>query len=145
MEEYINQNKNVENLVIWSDGGRKHFKNADIQQFIMKFQKKKSILIEWNFFVSYHGFNPCDLASAQLKSKLKTEMNNKQINLDLNEIIRVCGQLPNSEAFPLVLTSFEENSEKMNGISRYHHFRYLNNKIELKADCLDILIMIQSN
>ena len=31
---------------------------------LMKFQKKMSILIEWNFFVSYHGFNPCDLASA---------------------------------------------------------------------------------
>ena len=48
---------------------------------------------EWNFFASYHGYNPCDLLASILKRKVKNEENNNKKVLTTPEIIDLCNSI----------------------------------------------------
>ena len=47
-----------EEIRIWSDGGKKHFKQTGMMRFVSELQetlRERSITIQYNFFASYHG------------------------------------------------------------------------------------------
>lgn len=67
---FVVQN-NFINLIIFSDGGGKHFKCTQFLSFLWKVNSFYSFSLEYNFFVSYHGCNGCDGAAAQASQKVK--------------------------------------------------------------------------
>jgi hypothetical protein len=77
---------NFDKLVIWSDGGRKHFKQSGLEYWLMKLQtaiqdKQPQFTIVHNYFQSYHGHGICDVIAAHGKQEASQEMNNTQTNI----------------------------------------------------------------
>ena len=127
---YLSENKKIENVIIWSDGGKKHFKNSKMQQFILQYQAKTDIRFQWNFFISYHGYNPCDLASAHLKRNLITAQNSKCKKLNIEDIVSLANSMVSHGADVITTNSSSEQSiTTLHGISKYHQFTYLTSKI----------------
>jgi hypothetical protein len=119
-------------VIIWSDGGRKHFKNSTTLQYLQLFKNKKSIEITWNFFISYHGYNPCDLGASHIKSKLR--VNQEETGKDqssINSILAAGNVMDSHEATIAQLYNVEyETRKKMVNISKYHQFIIAEDYIE---------------
>jgi hypothetical protein len=47
------------------------------------------------FFVSYHGYNPCDLGASHIKRKLDLHINDNNKELEVSEIVSI-GNTPSS-------------------------------------------------
>jgi hypothetical protein len=65
-----------ESILIWSDGGPKHFKITACMIFFAAIQTslvgKK---VEYHFFPSYHGHSVCDGMASHLKKKTQNRVN----------------------------------------------------------------------
>lgn len=125
IKKMIIENEAISELIIWSDGGRKHFKNATIQHYIMNFITMLKLKAEWNFFVSYHGYNPCDLSASILKRKVKNEENNNKKVLTTPEIIDLCNSIACHSSITYKSSANTTTTSKMKNISYYHCFRYI--------------------
>ena len=67
---------NITKLIIFTDGGGKHFKCTQFLSFLWKFQNAyETLYMEYNFFASYHGYNGCDGAAAQASQQVKRYIN----------------------------------------------------------------------
>ena len=60
----------VKDLHVFSDGGRKHFKNSTNLQFMYALKAYFDIEVSYSFFESYHGFSICDTIASQAKRQL---------------------------------------------------------------------------
>eukprot|EP00733_Pompholyxophrys_punicea_P001470 Pompholyxophrys_punicea_v1_NODE_748_length_1356_cov_6.819508.p1 type:complete len:216 gc:universal NODE_748_length_1356_cov_6.819508:508-1155(+) len=68
--------KERKKLIIFSDGGPKHFKISGCVNFFALFQRQTGLQIEYNFYESYHGHSVCDAAAAHLKNKINVHERN---------------------------------------------------------------------
>jgi len=65
-------------LVIYSDGGPKHFKITANMTFFAAVQTKLGIPVEYNFFEANHGHSVCDGVAAQAKKKLNQHQRDQE-------------------------------------------------------------------
>jgi hypothetical protein len=119
----------IKKIIIWSDGGKKHFKNSSMLTFISKFQASQFVRITWNFFISYHGHNRCDLAAAQAKRNLQQEINCKKMELSRDEVRDTCAKTVDHSAHLIEIHSKLEKFKTLKDISLYHHFTFSGNRI----------------
>lgn len=125
-------NKDTTKVIFWSDGGRKHFKNRITLQYLQQYKQQKGIEVVWNFFLSYHGFNPCDLGASHIKNKIKIiELETGVDQSHLNNIISAGNIMDNHQACIAQLYNVEFTTlKKMINISKYHQFIIGDNYIE---------------
>lgn len=120
-------------IIIWSDGGPKHFKCAkNIYYFSTLFQSK----VIYNFFASCHGKGPCDSHLGVIKRKLKEYVLENDIE-SVEDIIKVVRLQSNSFAEELKIDS-ELNCKVIKlpeGIKKYHSFSF-NGKGIIKCNLL---------
>jgi hypothetical protein len=121
-------------LVIWSDGGTKHFKNSITLMYLGQVQHSLGVQVEWNFFVSYHGYNCCDLAASHLKTKVKIRTNCRQRELTYQDIVRTTNEIPGHKGEPIVVQTLGLVRKLFPEISNYHHFRIFSTYIEASLD-----------
>lgn len=74
-------------LFIWSDGGRKHFKQRYAMKYVMEMQRKLKVPITWNFFASHHGHGVCDADASHVKQAVRKAQRHRHI------FIRTASQL----------------------------------------------------
>ncbi len=121
--------KGESTLYIWSDGGRKHFKQSGQIRFWGEIQEQlrpKQVTIEYHFYASYHGHNACDAVAAHAKGKIKKY----QLNYDIpvhnqTDVIAQLTQMKSSVVLPS--KSGLEKPPKvptLKGISSYHCFKF---------------------
>lgn len=96
---------------------------------MIEFQKKIQIPVEWNFFVSYHGYNPCDLAAAHLNAATKRAKDNEKKELTLQKVINVCNSITCHRSSELVQCDANPKVATMKNISLYHHFQYTDGSV----------------
>ena len=117
------------NLHIWSDGGRKHFKQSGHLRFWGELQqalKPMNITIQYNFYASYHGHNVCDAAASHSKSALKKYQLDFAFPVnDQNAVIDVLSSTPSSIVKPSISgLGKPPKVPTLKGISSYHCFEF---------------------
>ena len=78
-------------LLVFSDGGPKHFKISSNMSFFAAVQEKLGKPVEHYFFESNHGHSVCDAVASQAKKKLSESQRNEGIGihtpLDITSVI----------------------------------------------------------
>jgi hypothetical protein len=89
--------KDIDTIMLYSDGGRKHFKCTVTIEFFSWFSQFEQINIVYNFFESYHGHSACDGCAANSKKKIKTFQLEQQIQITTDtQIADVLSSIRNS-------------------------------------------------
>lgn len=129
-------------LAIWSDGGRKHFKQSTMIHWWWQQVQKSKKSVEFYFFESYHGSSSCDAAASHAKSTiLRFQKNFNTIITDINKLVEVVNTLQQHEAvvfnnIPSTKDQFKVKTIK--GISKAQLIKFnFNGFIELFDDVRD--------
>src|SRR4051794_25939284 len=61
----------IEKLILWSDGGPKHFKISKNLYYLSTIKHTYNKEVIYNFFTSYHGHSLCDAHAGVSKRKVK--------------------------------------------------------------------------
>jgi hypothetical protein len=114
----LNDGKDCELIVIYSDGEFKSSKNLDL---LVEFQKETTSVLIWNFFASNHGASVCDADINQAQTFLKNYVQNNDISLfnKLPLISNLIDQIKNHESKLLELANTKYSSvqkEKFKGM-----------------------------
>jgi len=119
-----NRFNEMETVIIWSDGGPKHFKISANICFILSLQQAQpEINWSYNFFPSYHGCSVCDGAASHIKQAINRTMRDDQIAIRSSEqIVSVISGLQNHEATLAISTSTNISANTLKGIKKYHKF-----------------------
>jgi hypothetical protein len=119
-----NKFKNMDQIIIWSDGGPKHFKISANMRFILSLQQAwPEVNWSYNFFPSFHGCSVCDGAASHLKQAINRTMRDEQIAIrNSQQIISVGSQLKNHELSLVTLTTTDLRANTLKGIKKYHKF-----------------------
>ena len=117
------------NIQIWSDGGRKHFKQTGQIRFWSELQddlRKSNITIQYNFYASYHGHNACDAVASHAKSAIKKYQLNFAIPVNnQSDVVGVLANMPSSIVMKAICgLGKPPKVPTFKGISRYHCFRF---------------------
>ena len=124
-DETMRELQQIRTVQIWSDGGRKHFKNRLTMTGIPHLFAQSGIQMSWSFFAPYHGSNPCD-SHAGIESQQNARLERQdRPNLTANMFGVSSSTLINT--FPVVLDSiprFEFDASPLSGISGYYHFEF---------------------
>lgn len=83
VERIIGEGKTV---LLFSDGGPKHFKNSAVMWFMSLLSEKYHLNTYWSFFGANHGSNVCDAVGSHANRKIKTESMNKQTVIQAKDI-----------------------------------------------------------
>jgi hypothetical protein len=111
-------------ILIWSDGGPKHFKISANLKLFQSFQRDfPDILWEYHFFPPYHGCNVCDAVAAHAKKKLNEDSRNfhEPINSS-SKVVEKIGKLINHEATFALLPKEPISSITFTNITKYFKF-----------------------
>ena len=103
-------------IMVWSDGGRKHFKTS--RQLVMWWEllESRKVKMEYHFFESYHGHNACDGGAAHAKKALVNyQKNNQTIITSIEEVKEVIGNIDNHVS--TICDVDEEAAQHISGIS----------------------------
>ena len=121
--EDINLNS-FKKVIIWSDGGPKHFKCAKNLYFFSTLFNSKVV---YNFFASCHGKGPCDSHLGVIKRRLKEFLLEKDIT-SVEDIINVVKLQPNSNGVEIEIdpTLNHKVTKLPEGIKKYHNFTFEN-------------------
>jgi len=149
---FLNENgefKDNLTFYIFSDGGPKHFKLKDNLVFMGLISKMKHFSLEYNFFLSYHGFNPCDTAAQHIKLFLERWYmfeQNRRIGSTMRLVEMINDNdwgLNNHKAFFVnVYTQENLSIETLTGIRSFHQIVY---SVPQNIDSLIIKIFELSN
>lgn len=143
----------INHLIIFTDGGPKHFKCTQFLSFLWKLnQAYETLKIEYNFFASYHGCNGCDGAAAQASQKVKRYINDTGVyprnadelkiildNLSGHDYTLLDKVLRNNDKSPVNLIKVKT----LKGIRTFHQFTFANEPFSYVAKktsdplCLD--------
>ena len=121
--------KNNSTLHIWSDGGRKHFKQSGHVRFWGETQESlrpKNITIQYHFYASHHGHNACDAVAAHAKARIKRyQLNSDNPVQNQADVIKQLGQMKCSVVEPAKCgLGKPPKVPTLKGISRYHFFKF---------------------
>lgn len=116
-------------LRIWSDGGRKHFKQTGHMMFWENKQEELrglGVTIEYNFYASYHGHNACDAVAHHCKSLLKNyELDHDVPVASQSDLVGLFQRLKHSRTSAAPENhSIRLKYDTMAGISRCHRFLF---------------------
>lgn len=114
-------------LLIWSDGGRKHFKQRYAMQYVMEMQRKWAVRIVWNFFASHHGHGVCDADASHVKVAVRSAQRDKNILIrrssQLMKIAHSVGKTVGRLVFPP--TKDKPRTGALKNMTQYHKFTFL--------------------
>jgi hypothetical protein len=85
--EYKNHKFN--NVKLWMDNCPNQFKTRELFAFFS--EQKQFMKFEWNFFIEYHGKNPCDTRFSQISTMLhdyNMDQNNERITTSV-QVVKV--------------------------------------------------------
>lgn len=114
-------------IIIWSDGGPKHFKVTATINFFGWLQHRFGKKIIYNFFESNHGHSVCDTVAAQGKQILNKYQRDMQTPIKTSEqIVQV---LPFAQGHHAELAPVDENEPGTHpatyrGIREMHQFKF---------------------
>lgn len=74
----------IDSVIVWSDGGPKHFKLTEGQFYFSCISKPNFRIVSYNFFASHHGQSACDAAASTSKKRYNNNNNNNSDNNDNN-------------------------------------------------------------
>lgn len=122
----LSEKFNFKELFIWSDGGRKHFKQRYAMKYILKLQRAKGWRIVWNFFASHHGHGVCDADAQHVKQavrrlqrhKHKIFKTGKQLAQAAQEVGDMLGRLVHAP------TGKKIDAKKLQDITLCHKFTF---------------------
>ena len=85
-------------IVVWSDGGRKHFKMSRNLMFWWCLAKKWKVSVEYNFYECYHGHSACDAAAAHVKTALTNfQKNENTVVTEIGKVAELVNSVTNHE------------------------------------------------
>ncbi len=114
-------------IMIFSDGGPKHFKITSCMSFFAAMQKHLGIKISYNFFGSNHGHSVCDVAAAHAKNKMNVTQRDRGLPLNSpKEIARTISTIKNSDAVVAISDSHPGKIATFNKIRTCHKFEFSN-------------------
>ena len=121
----------IKKVLLWSDGGPKHFKMTSCMHFFSSFQSKTSIQIIYNFFESYHGHFVCDGVASHTKKMLNVFQrdNLKPVN-NSHQIVQLVSNMKNSSSSLYHGESLPTPKFKtFRGIRSYYKFSFEDDKV----------------
>jgi len=99
-------------IVIFSDGGPKHFKTTATVTFFGVLQKRLGLPVEYHFFESNHGHSVCDTVAAHAKKALNVEQRDSRYAIkNTDEIVTVLEKVKNHYAEVALAQEQEESPE----------------------------------
>jgi hypothetical protein len=118
---------NIKHIIIWSDGGGKHFKLKEAMYYFSTIKSRHNKTITYNFYQSYHGHNSCDAAASHAKKRISTQQRdnpNKQIHTS-TDLVNAIKTLNNHSAQNVPkITKTQMNVSIMKGIKSYFKFTF---------------------
>jgi hypothetical protein len=115
-------------LIIWSDGGPKHFKLTANLYFFSICSQQLKFEIEYHFFPSYHGHSSCDAAAAHSKKQLNIyQRNNGTPISDSKGAAEIISTVNNHWAglAPIIERPKKIEISTLNGIRKMHKFKFV--------------------
>ncbi len=111
-------------VLIWSDGGPKHFKiSANLKLFQAIQKEMDSIHWEYHFFPAYHGCNVCDAVASQAKKKMNEESRNFHEAIKTPEkVVEKINKLANHQAIPAQISKIALTSDTLSQLTKYFKF-----------------------
>jgi hypothetical protein len=111
-------------VLIWSDGGPKHFKISANLKLFQAIQKKFSeIQWEYHFFPAYHGCNVCDAIASHAKKRINEFSRNFHLPMDIaDKVTTQINTLANHQATPAIILKNPLLSETFTNITKYFKF-----------------------
>ena len=79
----------IRHLIIWSDGGGKHFKNTYMLHYWTKVDHERGIKVSLNFFESHHGHGIADASAAHVKNKVRNYHRDERKYFFVNFFVRL--------------------------------------------------------
>lgn len=114
----------IKSLVVWSDGGSKHFKCTSFLEALGRLGQRNGVDMQYNFFVADHGWNICDAAASHAKSKLKlAALEASKPIRSTAEALPVISSLTSHTAHPAAISQ-PRITRTAKGINQYHHFSW---------------------
>ncbi len=117
--------RHIKSVQIWSDGGRKHFKNRFTMTDVPSLFRNAGVSLSWSFFAAYHGANLCDSHAGVEGQHNKRLSSQDHPNLTAEMFGASYTSLSNT--YPVVLTSiprFKFDATELKGISEFYHFEF---------------------
>lgn len=117
--------RHIKSVQIWSDGGRKHFKNRFTMTEVPNLFRRANIQVSWSFFAPYHGANICDSHAGIEAQSNKRLTSQDRPNLTAEMFGASYASL--AHTYPVVLRSiprFDFDCTELKGISDYYHFEF---------------------
>ncbi len=111
-------------VLIWSDGGPKHFKISANLKLFQAIQKQRSdIDWEYHFFPAYHGCNVCDTVASQAKKKMNEDSRNfHEPNNSPEKVMEKINHLVNHQAVSANISRITLISETLTNLTKYFKF-----------------------
>lgn len=132
----------VKLVYVWSDGPASQFKNRFIAAAIDALQKKHNVQVQWNFFCTSHGKGPVDGIGGSVKRHVwKKVSTRKLIVTDAASFTCACADMSGVAVRELTddeiqernqmldLKSVFDSASPINGISRMHFMKHVNNEV----------------
>jgi hypothetical protein len=118
---------NMNEVIIWSDGGPKHFKNSHtlLMYSDLRDRKLNWCKFTYNFFYAYHGANICDSHAGAVK-KVTKSMSGEKLPDTANFIVDAYNSLNNTNVTRLVNEADTSiRAATLKGIKSFHYFEFL--------------------
>ena len=117
-------------IIIFSDGGPKHFKTTATINFFGYLKKCLQVDLEYHFFESNHGHSICDAVACHAKRALNNEQRNNQVPINKPlEICTVLNKIKNCEAEIATISTEEKDFVTFQGIRTCMKFCFAMNRV----------------
>ena len=126
--------KNLELLVFFTDGGVKEF-NSDLISLLPILEKELNKKISWNYWASNHGAGVSDTDQQNARSTLKAELPERKTINDSSTMVNIINEKQlgalavDASSFPRQLEISPPTLPNTNGISQYHCFNVEDNYV----------------
>jgi hypothetical protein len=111
-------------VLIWSDGGPKHFKiSANLKLFQAIQKMVPNISWKYHFFPAYHGYNVCDAIASHTKKRINEYSRNFHQLIDgTDKVTNQINTLTNYWAITAIIPKLPLVSETFTNITKYFKF-----------------------
>lgn len=119
--------QNIDEILLWSDGGPHHFKIFRTLYLMWQLQHEYDITIQYNFFASAHGKSLCDAHIGVSKQRVRMVAKTEHDVDTVQQLRTVLLTLKNTTAIDLVSidrTNRYDVEAFDSGIKKYHQFRF---------------------
>lgn len=119
-----------EKLIIFSDGGPKHFKMTGTLSFFCFLRNELAIDLEYHFYESNHGHSICDAVASHAKKAINVQLRDTQrIIKNSKEIAEIIRGIKKHEADVAFIDNPHPKFKTFNGIRKMMRFSFGENVI----------------